>query len=216
MIETKLILLEGLPCSGKSTLSRHLEKEFLKNGYAAKSHKEIYEDHPVIINYRVPYSVDEGERYLEQWAEFAERKHELDRIDLIDNRFWIGPGVFLIYSGFAVDDLLKLNLRAIEILKPLDPVLIHFRHTSADEGIRRICQVRGEKWMNRLLKRDLVFPWYQNRGIKDFEGYLEFWRYWGNVTDKLWNRCPFRKLALTDAYDDWEGNYERVYEFFDL
>ena len=100
MIETKLILLEGLPCSGKTTLSRHLEKQFAADGKAAESHDESCEGHPVVINYKGLFSAAEGEWYLAQWREFVEDKKDSDAVDLIDNRFWINIGAFIIYSGF--------------------------------------------------------------------------------------------------------------------
>lgn len=100
MIETKLILLEGLPCSGKTTLSRHLEKEYIANGKPARSHDESYKGHPIVIEYDGLYSEGEGERYLAQWGEFVESKENSDAVDLIDNRFWINIGAFNIFSGF--------------------------------------------------------------------------------------------------------------------
>lgn len=216
MIETRLILIEGLPCSGKTTLSRYLQKEYIANGKAAKSHDESYEGHPVVINYEGLYSAAEGERYLAQWGEFVTDKEGSDVVDLIDNRFWINIGAFIIYSGLPAEDLLELNRCTIEILKPMQPVLIHFRHASPDDGIRRARQIRGEEWMEWLLKRDLAFPWYKKLGITDFEGYLKFWGYWQGVTDALWNQCPFRKLELVDAHEDWKGSYRRVFEFLGL
>ncbi len=215
MIKTKLVLIEGLPCSGKSTLSVHLEKAFVAKGVPAKSHHENSEDHPIVIDYGAPYSVEVGERYLEQWIGFVERKRDSDQVDLIDNRFWINVGVFIIYSGFSVEDFFQVNRRTVETLQPLNPVLINFRHSSTDDGIQRAQEVRGEEWMNSILKRDLAYPWFRERGISDFEGYLEFWRFWREVTEKLWNQCPFRKLELVDAHRDWAGNYDRVFEVLD-
>ncbi len=213
MIETRLILIEGLPCSGKTTLSRYLQKEYIANSKPAKSHDESYEGHPVVIDYDGLYSATEGKRYLAQWGDFVEQKRDSDVKDLIDNRFWINIGAFIIYSGLPTHDLFELNRRTIEILEPLNPILIHFRHTSTDDGILRACRFRGEMWVDWLLKRDLAFPWFQERGITDFEGYLEFWRYWQSVTDALWTQCPFQKVELVDAHEDWEGSYRRVFEF---
>jgi thymidylate kinase len=50
MIDTKLILIEGAPCSGKSTTARNLVKILPGNGVERRCYTEWAENHPIAIS----------------------------------------------------------------------------------------------------------------------------------------------------------------------
>ena len=104
MIDTSLILIEGMTGAGKSTTAANLAATLRERGFDARSYHEFDADHPIRSKSAdamkasqhgdpppVPHGADaEGRNPYGawQWRDYAERLRAEKRIGVIESRYW--------------------------------------------------------------------------------------------------------------------------------
>ena len=72
MIDTKLIMLEGLPSTGKSTNSSFLRRQLERNGKKVKWIHEVAHTHPSLVFSQAFLNYNEYETFLLTYPESAD------------------------------------------------------------------------------------------------------------------------------------------------
>ncbi len=86
MVETKLILIEGIPGAGKSTLQDYLYQQYKLHGIPSQIFTEEARDHP--IRFSFTYTSDDfRQKYPAEWEIFYKKNPGYNKNGFL-NRYW--------------------------------------------------------------------------------------------------------------------------------
>jgi hypothetical protein len=213
-MDTKLILLEGFPGAGKSTTTARLGKAIQQHGIACRWYLEDDNPHPIdCLDFSIKGLPD---KMIPLWAEFARQTLQEPTITIIESRLWQNTAFFMYMSNIEVDEIRQFNMQLGETLAPLSPVLLYLDQVDTEIALRRLYTDRREEWMKWALEVTTPYPWFQSRGLTDFMGWIQFFREWGSVAEKLYKDWPHRKLKINDPHADWERAYRQMDSFLQI
>lgn len=165
MRQTGLILVEGLPGSGKSTTAHALTRLLASQQIPVRWWYEEERDHPVYIFrdratlQHLVDALDRGEYRevildaLAQWQSFAATVQDMDTVVIIDSCLF----GYLTWSLFPFDvpeaEIRSYVSAVADIIAPAHPALIYFYQDNVAASLARLCARRGGDTEQRLIQR---------------------------------------------------------------
>ncbi len=228
MPDTKLIVIDGLPGSGKTTAAEWLTRQLQQRGVAVQFLPESDTAHPLWwydywdgMEYHPPdFDNIPIETFIEtslvKWKDFAASLKESNRRYVAESIFFQNAvGTFLM-GGAAPVRLSEYAREVQRIARDLDPILIYFRQGDAAGALRKICAIRGRDFEHELLANMERFPYLKRGDLKGLDGVTALWRDIQALTDKLFDEYAIRKLALETSKGDWMYYRQQTLEFLGL
>jgi hypothetical protein len=208
MTPPRLILIDGIPGSGKSTTAQRLCLHMRSMGLPARWWFEHEEGHPVFDDVQVR-SVRTGagdaaalfSRALEGWAALAADSGADGTVILESTLFQttVGTQLLLDWPQAAIDAHFE---RTMALISPLNPALIYLRTEDSDTAIGTICAHR-QPWFEKFLLEQLgATPRGRRHGSVTFDHVLAYFREVRAVSDGLFARFSGGKLAHNPAEGD--------------
>lgn len=231
MIETRLILIEGPPGSGKSTTAHILAHEIASSGIACQPYLEWSADHPIYIGDDLHLaqvtatSLARQASVLQQWRRFAQNTQAEPVVSLIESRFWQTSEMLTYAAGLSEAGVLENNQRVSEAIRGLKPALIYFKiEPLAAFTIRMIQEKEAEwqrakfpgTWVGHVSKAFDNQKWFTERRLSGLEGMLKFLDEWAVVAEKLYDNLPFPKLKIKNPHEDWQSAMQQMRHFLNL
>lgn len=231
MIDTKLILIEGIPGSGKSTIAASLSDLITKNNIPCQCHLEWSENNPIFIGHMDDLSEiisTSGARWpdvLRQWHEFALQAKRQNIVHALESRFWQADAMYLLLSGHPEEDIIKKNRQVVSAVDGLDPVLIYLAPENMTQHLATISDMRNKKWRasgksgswsewgDRVYEQQ---QWFRARSIKGEEGFIRFFTEWTSLADRLFEILTFRKIKIPVKHENWNPVFRQIQKFLDL
>ncbi len=186
MLETRLVLLEGLPGSGKSTQAQWLEVILKHQHIPARWYSEGDVNHP--LNWfddwwqpefdMLPYFADlpaAMQRCLANWKIFVQATLDADTLPILENWPFLNSLFMFIYGNADLASLRVFARQTQQIIAPLNPTLIYFHQSAARQALQRILAIRGPGFERELFHNMSRFPFCQQRGLVDFECVTAIW-----------------------------------------
>ncbi len=116
MIHTKLILIEGLPGSGKSTSTTYLRGALQAKGFECRQYLEEDEPHPIPgLDYELKGLAG---KIVPLWEAFAEQAEAETGVTIIESRLWQNTAMYLYMGGYGVDEIFSFNRQVWDVLRP--------------------------------------------------------------------------------------------------
>ena len=231
MIDTHLVLIEGLPGSGKSTTAHLLAAEITHSGNDCQCFLEWDADHPIPIGDdsalgKVIASSREREpSVLQQWQHIAQVARSQEIVTVMESRFWQTSVMLMYIAGMPKEDVLASNQCVITAIQALKPVMIYFAIDDPKMFARRTIQLKEEEWQRsgiqggwaqHLYDAFDTQPWFTQRGLSGMEGMLAFWEEWARVSEELYARLPFPKIMIRNPHEDWPAAMKQMRDFLGL
>jgi len=214
MINSKLILIEGLPGGGKSTSSHYLGTVFQRCGIVCDCFLEDDDPHPIpCLDFEIKGLT---QKTIPLWRTFAERAAQESKVTIIESRLWQNTALFMLMSNVGVDEIVDFNQQTGKALDMLSPALIYLDQPDVDSALYRMASIRGDDWIKSTLRDTIDYPWFKSRGIHDFDGWVSFFEEWHSVVELLFNDWPFRKTRILNPHDDWTGAYKKMHTFLQV
>lgn len=211
MLATQLILIEGLPGSGKSTTASYLG-QFLQNS-SIPCNWYLEDDHPHPIPCLDLEIKGLSQKMIPLWQEFAQRAAREPGMTVLESRLWQNTALYMLMSEVNLAEIVDFNLQAGVALSPLSPALIYLDQPDVAAALRRMASTRGKAWVDAALRETLDYPWFASRGIHDFEGWLTFFVAWHEVAERLFHDWPHPKTRILDPQEDWAEAYKKMSGF---
>jgi len=223
MIKTKLILVDGITGSGKSTTSHYLARQLAKNGIRVKWYPEVENDHPFHIKIDGGDKLKEAEWldrffdvYPKQLAEFAEKAEKTDTVNIVECFIFQDILAWLVMYDCDIDRIKKFYGQYMQIMKKLNPVVIHFYQKDAKEALRLNFERRGNEW-----KKDIVSSYedglfYKNRNLSGEDGFFKFYGEISDIALKLFDCLDCEKIKIENSGHNWAGYRKRIAMFLDI
>ena len=231
MIETKLILIEGLPGSGKSTTAHKLAALLTDGGLSCRYFLEWDPDNPISIGDEahlaevVASSIAREDEVLQQWRALAQAGAAAETITILESRFWQTTLMLMYAAGRSAEALLASNRQVIGAIRDLKPALIYFAVDDPKAFFRRTIEIKNEEWRRAgqsVAWVDHVFSAFAGQqrfvegGLAGLEGGLQFMADWATVAEALYDQTPFPKVKLRNPHHDWSLAMADIQTFLEL
>lgn len=213
--ERRLILVEGLSGSGKTTTVRQLAERLAERGVSAVAYWESHPENPIVIGPILPDLSGTIRRYigrsdfLGDWRRLVQRLQREDCTVLLESRLVQNAAMFRILANHSADDACLHTARIVECIEGLDPLLIYLRMSDPSTHARRALETSPRDWVRLALTELERTPWFRSRRLAGCEGWVEFQRHWASLLDELVRSLQIEVLTVTDPHRDWEEALSR-------
>lgn len=225
MIPTRLICIDGIPGSGKSTTSQRLCLQLLANGFTARWFYEHGPDSPIWGN-RERYRLTESDitdpsviqdLVIARWRAFINGLLQTDTTALIESSFLHSTVAIMLGMDFDPEAILESVARVEEVVAAASPVSIHLYASDVRRALRAICDERRydqfEAPMVELVSRT---RYAKARALSGFDGAVEFFQRCREITDRAFARLTMRKLAIEYSERNWAVYEQQITDFLSL
>ncbi|WP_154665880.1 hypothetical protein [Paenibacillus pinihumi] len=210
MKKKRLIIVDGMPGSGKSTSASMIAQQLATWGKESRCVLEQEDNNPLLLTDF-------------NWAEFQHEEQQDKFIALleakfrkfVDERLQGSPDLTIIesvlfqdaincahHSGMNRDKLHKFTASLQQILAPLEPVLVYFYQVNPEAQWRYICNIRGNEWGPVSLHTD-----------EDFREAGELWGSSQAFVRSVVDEWQIPKLIIENTSYDWDRYTREMKEF---
>jgi len=226
MIKTKLILVDGITGSGKSTTAHFIYRQMEKNGIKVRWFYEQEKKHPLHLDpkesekQKDKSDADYSKRIMEKepviWTDFVNMIKDDDIVYIVES--FLFQDVLLLHIMNDVDrqTIKDYSRKLLDIVRCLNPVLIHLYQRDVDKSLRENWKRRGEDWTKWFIKSDENTLYCKNRNIKGENGAIQLWQEFTDFTVELFKEYDFRKLQIENSAQDWVQYRKHILAFLDL
>jgi len=228
MLTTKLIVLDGLPGSGKSTTAEWLTLQLQRNGVNAVLLLESDVSHPLWwYNYwngteylppdftTIPIETH-IETSLQRWQAFVHTVIASDQLYVAESVFFQNAIAMFVIGGAEPGVLMDYANEVQMIARDLHPALIYFYHNDVALALRRICAIRGREFEDELLYHMESFPFLKQRNLQGLDGVTILWQAIRVITDALFDQYTIDKLALEHSDNNWLVYRKQIQDFLGI
>ena len=159
-MDRMLVLIEGLPGSGKTTTAEYLATQMNDSGNPSQWFSEAAQDNPITLSMGDIQAPDFRYRILQQWRAFAQSSAGSDIVTVIESTFWQYTALCMVYTLHLDEEVLLFNKLISTEIRPLSPALIYLDHVDANTGMKRVIDARGQGWVDNVLKIHMEAPWF--------------------------------------------------------
>jgi len=224
MSTPRLILLDGLPGSGKTTTTQQLWLHLESLGHRARWWFEHELGHPVLDYGTAEAARKAGpaefrftlERAHANWSTLAQRLRAADDTTLLEaTLFQTTLGSQLLLDLPRAEIVAHFD-RTMELIAPLAPVLVHLRSPDVATALRATIARRGA-WFEEFLQLEFgASARGRHVGRNDFAALVDYFAERLALSDELFARFPGRKLAHDNSDADWARQRRAIADFLGL
>ena len=225
MIDTRLIVLDGLPGSGKTTTAEWLTSQLQQQNIDIWYLLENDTTHPLWWyrywdgnDYLTPdFDNIPIETFLEaslsRWRGFVDSSNQSV---LTESVFFQDAVAMFLMGGATPTRLMEYARKVQQIAQALNPVLIYFRQSEVSSALQRICAIRGKEFEDELVMNMENFPYLKQRNLKGLDGVATLWQNIHELTDVIFDEYKIRKLAINASEGNWTDYRQKILSFFEL
>lgn len=225
MLDTRLILIDGLTGAGKSTTAQRLWLHLRRLGTDARWFYEHDATHPI-------WWPDEKERIAQagildpgfteeilpaRWRSLAARIAATGPATILESSFFqanIGVLLAMNVPGAAIE---RLMLAVEQAIAPARPALIYFRQPDVARALAEICEDRrADDYAANLVAHIGATPYGQAIGLRDVAGLLRFYGQWADLVESVFARLALPKLVIDRSAGDWPARERQLTDFLGL
>ncbi|MGN0632410.1 MAG: GNAT family N-acetyltransferase [Oscillospiraceae bacterium] len=172
-MKTNLIIVEGLPGSGKSTTADMIARTLRERGSKVCCVDEGEGEHPAdYADYDFPDFETEREKILEKWRSFV-RSADKDTIYVFNCIFLQNPMCeTMMRFGMSESESRNYICEIAEIIRPLNPVVVYIDLPDVKAAIDSVLDERGNGWLNAVIDYHTAQGYGRENGLSGYEGYI--------------------------------------------
>ena len=208
MAVPRLILIEGMIGSGKTTTAERLADWLSRRGEDVRAFDEGAADHPIRTRrvdelLAAPAPGDPDVYSVGQWRRLAERCLRDGQTVILESVFLQNSVMQAFIDGAPAAAVTEICTEIQRQAAPAEPFLVYLRPTDIAAAIARVHQARGEPWSSRNVAYVQDCPWARRRNLRGRDAVVRLYQAWEPVASQLYDRYPFPKLMVPDPQHDW-------------
>ena len=213
-----LVLVEGMPGSGKSTTAQWFAGEFERQGRPARWVYEQEVPHPVVGPSPVALRTwkEVLGRHLAGWSRFAAAVRAGETTVVVDSAFLQTSVAVTLRRNLNGEIIRTFVARIADIIRPLDPALVHFRQPDPETAFRTICDKRGMAWTLQHISAFDGSAWARTRGASGMDGVLAYWSEHATLCNAVAAGAGLRTLTVGPEAGDWPSRRRHIAAFLSL
>ena len=224
MDRPRLIFVEGIMGSGKSTTARWLARLLRRAGIPARPVPEA-RPHPTNVFRSLPHwkqpwlDLTPEElitRSYANWQAFVTRALPDSHIFVFDGQLFHGDFTCLFLMGCGPQVLEQYVHTVLQLAGPLRPIIIYCYQDDVAQALDRIGAQRGRGWVESQVAWKVASPYGQQRGLVGIEGWKQLYQDYRQLTDKCFQTLPNPKLAIDTSAGAWSNYQTRICTFLNL
>lgn len=207
----KLVIVEGIMGSGKSTTTLNMAKRLEESGIPAIGITEGVAPHPIRFDWEEPW--DEmppaklAKASIGKWRSYVDSALSSQRVSIVDGQLFHGNLTSLLLLEADADLIFAVCQEIVGIIRPLGPLLIYFRQDDIDSAIRVVAAERGPAWVNYQVDWKLGSPYARRRSLAGLDGLIALYREYRTLTDRLFAVLDIPKISIESSRQEW-ATYE--------
>jgi hypothetical protein len=218
-MDSRLILVEGCPGSGKSSTSQFLCRQLQRAGHSCRWYYEEEVPHPVAATKGIGRAKgfrEYGTATLRRWRAFVSRAKRSDEIAIIESHFFQDVITPLQRVNVKPERIGKVIHRMAEFCAPLKPALLYFHQPDYGAAMRRILDERGPRIEELYIRRSTGSAYARRHGLEGYDGFVQSWVDVRDIMEQLLGELGLPTLSIDNTARDWEAYYRQIGEFLSL
>ncbi len=225
MLPSRLIFVDGLPGSGKSTTAQRLSLHLRRQGYPARWSFEHENQHPLFVESAVRALREQQpnaapalfDRALTGYAMLTDRMSAVPpETLLLEGTLFqtaVGSQLLLDHSQADIETFFDRTLKTVAAL---NPALIHLAPADPVAALHRTAETRGSWFPDFVLQHLRATPLGQRLAITDWSGAVALLTKHRALCDALFERFPGPKIAVDPSIGDWNQINAAITSFLQL
>jgi hypothetical protein len=222
MAMPRVVIVEGIMGSGKSTTARYLAQQFHNHQLPAHVVFEGTHPHPVRLLADLPHPfqpwLDETSetyiaRSLAKWSSFAERMRETNDIMVFDGQLFHGDFTNLFMMDTAPERLYHYTEHITTTLTSLQPALIYFYQDNLAQALQLVFRARGPEWERYQVDWKMQSPYCVRHNLHEYAGLVQMYTAYRALTDAYVTRMPIATLSIENSAGEWLRYYQDMHTF---
>lgn len=219
MEDTRIILVEGMPGTGKSTVSQFVHQQLLARSYDSNWYHEEAVTHPVRLFYQPKQHLswfDYCENVISCWEKFTIQLQERNQTAVLDAGILQNHVRSMLIFDCNRNLILDLVCRIEALIAALNPVLIYLRPENIEKNFSDVCDVRGQKLQELWIAAHDQYPYTLKRHTSGLPGFLAFWEEFTEISDQIFDGLTIRKLRQDITNEDRDTRYAEILDFLKI
>lgn len=221
----RLVIVEGIMGSGKSTTMRFIAQSLQDASHSALPVHERTDPHPVratdgLEHWFQPWldttTTELAARSIRRWAALVEASQADGTIRVMDGQLFHGDLTNLFLMEAQPATLHDHTQALASAIAPLNPLVVYFRQEDVEHAIRTVCEERGAEWVAYQVNWKLAAPYCTGRGFAGLQGLIALYQDYQRLTDTLFERLPLSKLAIENSRQDWPAHHALILQALGL
>jgi|GEM_PF-3417914 len=216
--QTRMILVEGVPFTGKSTTSEYVATQLDLNGYPAHWVSE-----GMLLQHYFPHAgavIDRQQTLSEtvlraEWSTFVETALAAATIFVVDSALSYAAVDPLLMEDWPVEAIHAELRRIAELCLPLQPRVIHLMG-DVERLVPASIVERGEGWRSHLVRQADAAPYQQARGRSGLAGVTSLLHDSQALLDAVLAHGDWPTLTLDVTAQDWAAHRRAILAFLGL
>jgi hypothetical protein len=210
----KLVIIEGIMGSGKSTTTRAVAQRLEASGIRAIGITEGVSPHPIRFDWCEPWDemppAELAKSCIAKWRSYVESAQVAGQISVVDGQLFHDNLTSLFLLEADASFIFDYCRQTIAVIKPLKPLLVYFHQNDIDSAIRTVSTYRGESWVDYQLNWKLTSPYALRRGLKGLPGLITLYRDYRALTDQLFADLDIPKLGIENSRQAWARYHDII------
>jgi hypothetical protein len=211
----RLILVEGMIGSGKTTTAGHLADWLSRRSEDVRAFDEGAADHPIRTRrvdelLAAPAPGDPGVYSAGQWRLLAGRCLRDEQTIILESVFLQNSVMPAFIDGAPAAAVTDICAEIQRQAAPAEPFLVYLRPVDIAAAIARVHEARGEPWSSLNVAYVQDCPWARRRNLRGRAAVVGLYQAWEPVAVELFDRYPFGKLMLPDPQYDWPSALQAI------
>ncbi len=217
--DTKIILVEGMPGTGKSSVAQLVQRQLLASGRQSHWCHEERPVHPVRLFYepeRHPAWDNYRDEALSQWERYTRELRAGNQIAVLEAAVLQNHARVMMLYGCDWIPILDLVHHIETALAPVHPIWIYLKPRDIEQTFRNLVTVRGQRLLDVWIEQQARFPYSAKTEAKGLAGFLAFWQDFDALADHAFDQLAICKLQQPVATSGWEVRQRKILDFLGL
>jgi predicted kinase len=210
----RLVLIEGLPGTGKTPAARALHAALLERGVSSVVYLEAAEDNPIAIGSiasdlgGVIAGYPQRSDVLADWRALAAAP--APGVTILESRFIQNAAMFRALAGGSLLDLITGTRVIADAVRELAPLLVYLRPDDARAHIEQVLREETPQWTARVTAVWEATPWARSRGLAGHDAFVRFFEEWAPQLDALIDCAAFETVRVAAPRTAWPQAIPRL------